>query len=116
MVDAAVTMALMHYPDDDDPAGGFAYSWEIERLAADVILDDLDDLGADAAQHLAFRWNSMDRTLLDCAFRAAAVTAVVSATSFFSLTRRYFRKSSVISRPNPTNCSLAPARTCVTAM
>jgi urease accessory protein len=76
MFDAATTLALMQYGDSAYPAGGFAFSWGIEGLAADGLLAGRADLDGFIAEHLSFRWNSMDRPLLGRAFRAADLTAV----------------------------------------
>ncbi len=79
MFDVATALALLQYGDSAYPAGGFAFSWGVEGLAADGLLDgpqELDDLIAD---HLRRRWNSMDRVLLARGYQAdtpAAVAAV----------------------------------------
>jgi len=78
MFDTATTLALMQYGDSAYPAGGFAFSWGIEGLAADGLLTGRADLEAFIAEHLAFRWNSMDRPLLGRAFRARDLAGVVS--------------------------------------
>lgn len=71
MFDTAQALTLMQYGDSAYPAGGFAFSWGLEGLTADNLLDgpaDLDDL---IEEHLARRWNTMDRPLLRRAFDAA---------------------------------------------
>jgi urease accessory protein len=78
MFDTATTLALMQYGDSAYPAGGFAFSWGIEGLAADGLLEGRADLDAFVCEHLAFRWNSMDRPLLGRAFRARDLAAVAS--------------------------------------
>jgi urease accessory protein len=78
MFDTAAALALLHYGDSAYPAGGFAFSWGVEGLAADGLLTgqaDLDDL---VFEHLALRWNTMDRILLRRAFAAADLDAIAA--------------------------------------
>jgi urease accessory protein len=82
MFDTAAALALMQYGDSAYPAGGFAFSWGIEGLAADGLLDGQDDLDAYIAEHLALRWNCMDRPLLGRAYRAADVAALGEVDHF----------------------------------
>ena len=76
MFDTAAALAMLHYGDSAYPAGGFAFSWGLEGLAADGLVDgqgDLDDL---VFEHLAMRWNSMDRILLRRAFATSDIEAI----------------------------------------
>ena len=70
MFDAAAALALMQYGDSAYPAGGFAFSWGVEGLAADGLLDGRQDLEDLISEHLRCRWNSMDRPLLGRGYRA----------------------------------------------
>jgi urease accessory protein len=82
MFDTAAALTLMQYGDSAYPAGGFAFSWGLEGLAADNLLDgaaDLDDL---IEEHLARRWNSMDRPLLRRAFDAPDVEALLEVDRY----------------------------------
>jgi urease accessory protein len=73
----AQTLALLQHGDSAYPAGGFAFSWGIEGLAADGLLDTADDLDATITTHLTHRWQTADRVLLRRAFTddLAQVTA-----------------------------------------
>ena len=76
MFDTSAALAMLHYGDSAYPAGGFAFSWGLEGLAADGLVDgqgDLDDL---VFEHLAMRWNSMDRVLLRRAFATSDIEAI----------------------------------------
>ena len=73
MFDAATTLAMLQFGDSAYPAGGFAFSWGVEGLAADDLLASPADLDGLAQEHLALRWNSMDRVLLRQAYAAATV-------------------------------------------
>ena len=50
------------------PAGGFAFSWGIEGLAADGLLDGVQQLDDAIHTHLTHRWQTADRILLRRAF------------------------------------------------
>jgi urease accessory protein len=79
MFDPSAALALMQYGDSAYPAGGFAFSWGVEGLAADGLLRGGADLDDFVDEHLAFRWHTMDRPLLGRAYRAegpAALTEV----------------------------------------
>src|SRR3954463_6435236 len=75
MFDTAAALAMLHYGDSAYPAGGFAFSWGLEGLAADGLLDGQGDLEDLVFEHLALRWNSMDRVLLRRAFIAPDIKA-----------------------------------------
>lgn len=74
MFDTAAALALLQYGDSAYPAGGFAFSWGIEGLAADGWLADATALDGLIADHLSFRWSSMDRPLLCQAYRGKRST------------------------------------------
>lgn len=76
MFDAAAALALLQYGDSAYPAGGFAFSWGVEGLAADGYLDTPEALDAIVRDHLHDRWATMDRPLLCRAFRASDLEAV----------------------------------------
>jgi urease accessory protein len=76
MFDVETTLALMQFGDSAYPAGGFAFSWGVEGLAADGLLNNRVDLDGFIAEHLEFRWNTMDRPLLGRAYRAVNLAAV----------------------------------------
>ena len=82
MFDAATALALLQYGDSAYPAGGFAFSWGVEGLAADGLLVGPEGLDALISSHLAFRWNSMDRVLLRRAFRATDLEAAAEVDRY----------------------------------
>jgi urease accessory protein len=82
MFDAAAALALLQYGDSAYPAGGFAFSWGIEGLAADGWLDDRADLDATIGAHLSRRWQTMDRVLMRRAFGSADLQAMAAVDRF----------------------------------
>ena len=78
MFDASAALALLQYGDSAYPAGGFAFSWGVEGLAADGLLSSRQDLDDIVWEHLTLRWNSMDRPLLGRAFRAGDVAGIAA--------------------------------------
>lgn len=78
MFDTRATLAILQYGDSAYPAGGFAFSWGVEGLAADGELEGAVDLDALIGDHLRFRWASMDRILLCRAFDARDPEAVAA--------------------------------------
>lgn len=78
MFDTACALAMLQYGDSAYPAGGFAFSWGLEGLAADGLLDGQSDLDDLVFEHLSLRWNSMDRILLRRAFAAADLEATAA--------------------------------------
>jgi urease accessory protein len=82
MFDTGAALALLQYGDSAYPAGGFAFSWGVEGLAADGLLDGHADLDGLVFEHLAFRWNSMDRVLLRRAYIAADLDAIAAADRY----------------------------------
>lgn len=76
MFDVPATLRLLHYGDSAYPAGGFAFSWGVEGLLLDGHLHDAADLDDLVADHLALRWNGMDRILLLRALAAGDVKAM----------------------------------------
>ena len=66
--DASSALALLQHGDSAYPAGGFAFSWGIEGLAADGLLDGVQQLDDVITDHLTHRWLTMDRILLRRAF------------------------------------------------
>ncbi|WP_315738165.1 urease accessory protein UreF [Bradyrhizobium sp. SZCCHNR1093] len=78
MFDRGEALALLQLGDSAFPAGGFAFSWGIEGLAADGLLSGPADLDGVIADHLAQRWASMDRILLRRAWHANDIAAIAA--------------------------------------
>ncbi|QDP27287.2 urease accessory protein UreF [Bradyrhizobium cosmicum] len=76
LFDRSQTLALLQLGDSAYPAGGFAFSWGLEGLAADGMVTDRSELDRIIADQLARRWASMDRILLRQAFRAEDSVAI----------------------------------------
>ena len=82
MFDAAAALALLQYGDSAYPAGGFAFSWGVEGLAADGFLDGREGLEGLVRDHLCFRWATMDRVLLCRAYLAPDLEAVAAVDRY----------------------------------
>jgi urease accessory protein len=78
MFDRAAALALLQYGDSAYPAGGFAFSWGIEGLAADGCISTPSDLDDVIDDHLSYRWALMDRPLLAEAWPAAGIEALAA--------------------------------------
>lgn len=76
LFDRLQTLALLQLGDSAYPAGGFAFSWGLEGLAADGMLANRSELDRIIADQLERRWASMDRVLLRQAFRAEDCVAI----------------------------------------
>jgi urease accessory protein len=78
LFDRSQALALLQLGDSAYPAGGFAFSWGLEGLAADGMLADRDQLDRIIVDHLARRWATMDRILLRRAFHAPDCEAIAA--------------------------------------
>ncbi|MET4279642.1 MULTISPECIES: urease accessory UreF family protein [unclassified Bradyrhizobium] len=76
LFDRSQTLALLQLGDSAYPAGGFAFSWGLEGLAADGMLANRSELDRIIADQLTRRWGSMDRILLRQAFYARDCQAI----------------------------------------
>ena len=74
--DPDVLLTALQFGDSGFPAGGFAFSWGLEGLAADGLVEDAADVADIVREQLIYRWNSMDRILLRRACRAADLAAL----------------------------------------
>jgi urease accessory protein len=79
MIDAGAALALLQYGDSAFPAGGFAFSWGLEGLAADGLLRTPADFEDALDDQLVHRWNTMDRLLLRRVFRAPTLAEIAAA-------------------------------------
>lgn len=84
--DAAMLLRALQYGDSAFPSGGFAFSWGLEGLAADGLVENAADVAELAHDQVVHRWNGMDRILLRAAFDAAAAGADPAA--FAAIDRR----------------------------
>lgn len=82
LFDRSQALALLQLGDSAYPAGGFAFSWGLEGLAADGMLADHDQLDRIIADHLARRWATMDRILLQRAFHAPNCEAIAAVDRY----------------------------------
>jgi len=76
LFDRLQALALLQLGDSAYPAGGFAFSWGIEGLAADGMLANRNELDRVIADQLTRRWATMDRILLRKAFQARNCKAI----------------------------------------
>lgn len=74
--DPANLLAALHLADSAFPAGGFAFSWGLEGLAADGLVSDAAGVAETIRHQLAHRWQGMDRPLLARAHAATDAEAV----------------------------------------
>ena len=78
LFDRLQALALLQLGDSAYPAGGFAFSWGLEGLAADGMLANRNELDRIIADQLARRWATMDRVLLRKAFYAKHCKAIAA--------------------------------------
>ncbi|MFT4115300.1 urease accessory protein UreF [Bradyrhizobium sp.] len=76
LFDRLQALALLQLADSAYPAGGFAFSWGLEGLAADGMLANRNELDRIIADQLARRWATMERILLRQAFCAVDCKAI----------------------------------------
>lgn len=76
--DPAALLLMLQFGDSAFPAGGFAFSWGLEGLAADGLIEDGADVAEIIQQQLTMRWNSMDRVLLGRAHTAPDVDTAMN--------------------------------------
>ena len=76
--DTLSMLTALQFADSAFPSGGFAFSWGLEGLAADGLVETAADVNEIAVEQLTYRWNSMDRVLLHRAYAAADVGALVA--------------------------------------
>src|ERR1700722_6897383 len=77
--DPATLLLALQFGDSAFPSGGFAFSWGLEGLAADGLIDNGEDVAEIIAQQLTLRWNTMDRILLGRAYAAGDLDAVIQS-------------------------------------
>jgi len=76
--DPATLLLALQFGDSAFPSGAFAFSWGLEGLAADGLIEDADDVADIIVQQLTRRWNSMDRVLLVRAYAALDIEAITT--------------------------------------
>lgn len=86
MFDRDAALALLQFGDSAYPAGGFAFSWGVEGLAADGFLNSHADVGDLVVQHLTLRWNTMDRVLFCRAFACDGLDEICEVDRYADIT------------------------------
>ena len=76
--DPAMLLLALQFGDSAFPSGGFAFSWGLEGLAADGLVDGAEDVAEIIAQQLSLRWSSMERILATRAYAAADLDALIN--------------------------------------
>jgi urease accessory protein len=76
--DISELLTALQFADSAFPSGGFAFSWGLEGLAADGLVENPQDVAEIAEEQLTYRWNSMDRILLRDAYVATDVVAITA--------------------------------------
>ena len=76
--DTSAMLTALQFADSAFPSGGFAFSWGLEGLAADGLLDNASDILEIAEEQLIYRWNTMDRILLRRTYAATDVAAIAA--------------------------------------
>ena len=71
MTDARALLIALQHGDSAFPSGGFAFSWGLETLKADSLVNDAAGVASFARSQLAHRWSTSDRLFLR---RAVEVT------------------------------------------
>jgi len=105
--DPAGLLAALQLRRQRFPAGGFAFSWGLEGLVADGLIDNEADVAEIIEEQLVHRWNCMDRILLLRAYEAPIWRA--SPPSITSPRRRHCRADAhriAPRRPRPSSVSL----------
>jgi urease accessory protein len=69
---------MLQFGDSAFPAGGFAFSWGLEGLSADGLIEDGADVAEIIQQQLTQRWNTIDRVLLGRAHTAPDVATAMN--------------------------------------
>jgi urease accessory protein len=77
MADPVALLAALQQGDSFFPGGAVAFSWGLETLRHDGLVQGAADLEALLAAQLRFRWNAVDRPALAAAFAAADDIAAV---------------------------------------
>jgi urease accessory protein len=76
--DVVALLTALQFADSAFPSGGFAFSWGLEGLEADGLVDDASGVAEIAEEQLTYRWNTMDRILLRRAYAATDVAALAA--------------------------------------
>jgi urease accessory protein len=76
--DSAALLAALQFGDSAFPSGAFAFSWGLEGLAADGLIETAEDVAEVMEEQLVHRWNPMDRILLRAAYESPDVEGHVA--------------------------------------
>jgi len=74
--DVNAVLGMLQLADSAYPAGGFAFSWGVEGLAADGQLNSIEQLDHVIEDQLSYRWHTLDRILLRSVFKCENVDQV----------------------------------------
>ncbi len=70
MIDPATVLLALQHGDSFFPSGAVAFSWGLESLRNDDLIDDVDDVAAFVGEQLRHRWAPFDRPALAASHRA----------------------------------------------
>ncbi len=91
MTGAASLLAVLQHGDSFFPSGSLAFSWGLETLRNDGLIQNAEDVEWFVMDQLRHRWATMDRPVLVAAHRAAddleSVVAVDLLVEAMSLAR-----------------------------
>jgi urease accessory protein len=64
VIDPTTLLLALQFGDSAFPSGSFAFSWGLEGLVSDGMVESASDVAEVIGEQLVHRWHSMDRVLL----------------------------------------------------